>query len=105
MVEAGDEALISRDFWGVQRDDLGSEVVIFCVNRTLIDAHVQIEIRRFDASEPILTGVLKFATLIAEQAADVCVELIHDLFDVLLPDLAHECLCRSVIAVWHVMVL
>ena len=46
---------------------------------------------------------MEFAALVAEQAADVGIELVNQLFDILMADFAYKGLRRGVVAVGQVM--
>jgi len=105
MGKAGVETIVAGDLRSVQRDDFGGELVIFWIIRALFDTDLQVKVRRFDTTEAIFAGVLKFAALVGKQAADVGVEPIRGFFDICVADFAHECLCRRVVAVRQVVAL
>jgi len=105
MRKAGVKAVVSYDLGIVQRDDLGAELVILWIFGALVDMYVKIKVGRFDAAEAIFAGVVKVAPLIAEQAAYVGIELIDQLFDILMADFTHEALSCWVMTVGQMMAL
>ena len=103
MSEAGVKTVISSNLRIVQRDDLGAELVIFGIFWALVDSDLKVKVGCVDAAETIFAGVVEFAALVAEQAADVGIELVNQLFDILMADFAYKGLRRGVVAVGQVM--
>jgi len=105
MGETGVEAGVGCNFRGVERDDLGGEMVVLGVFLALIDSDLEIEVRRFNASEAIFARVGKFPALVAKKAANVGVEAVGYCFDVVVSSPSNEGLCGGVVTIGHMMAL
>jgi len=99
------KARITGHGFVVQSEHFRGEDVILGILRALVDAYLQVKVRRLDPSGAVFTAVVKFPTFVAEQTADVIVELVCAILHFRLTGFADKILGRIALAVGHVMVL
>ena len=103
--EAGMEALVCCDRVRMQGHDLGGQNEMLRILQALVDADLEVEVRRLDPGKAVFASVVKLPPFVAEEAADIAVELVGGRLYVQMSRLAHEILSRVAVTVRHMMVL